>query len=365
MEVETDPCKLITNCFYICNMLITVGIAAYNVGPFIEKSVLSVLNQDYPDLDVLVIDDNSKDNTYHIVETLSKTHPRGGCIRIIRNTPNKGTAVVRNQCIDEAKGSYLLFLDGDDYITPNAISVLFKKAAETQAEMVIGAHCQFIEIAGREKTSNLIRYKPEIIKGDYALGQLLKENNTDYYPIALWNKLFSVVFLRSNNIRCIPAHYIWEDIYFAFQTSRKLKSIAVVQDVTMCWRMREGSAIRSSVPKERMKAYLCIYDQIISEIAQEKARCADHQLPVELYYILSQRFLDGFITKDVMASDLLSGKDKRQYLKQISSITNIGLKASDLKRRESKLVFYSLKSTFRYLLIKLIFFCFPIIHKLF
>ena len=70
--------------------MITVGIAAYNVAPFIEKSVLSVLNQDYPYLDVLVVDDNSQDETFEIVERISSTHPKGGIIRIIRNNFNKG-----------------------------------------------------------------------------------------------------------------------------------------------------------------------------------------------------------------------------------------------------------------------------------
>lgn len=90
--------------------MVTVGIAAYNVGQFIEKSLLSVLNQDYPELEILVIDDNSKDNTYNIVEQISRTHHRGASIRIIRNDNNQGTANVRNQCIDEAKGNYIFFL---------------------------------------------------------------------------------------------------------------------------------------------------------------------------------------------------------------------------------------------------------------
>lgn len=331
--------------------MVTVGIAAYNVGQFIEKSLLSVLNQDYPELEILVIDDNSKDNTYNIVEQISRTHHRGASIRIIRNDNNQGTANVRNQCIDEAKGNYIFFLDGDDYIASNAISKLYCKAVETQAEMVIGAHCRFVETGRGEEIIKTYRYKPGIIYNDYAIAQMLRENHTEYYPIALWNKLFQISFIRDKRIRCVPSHFLWEDIYFAFQTSLKLCKIAVIEDVTMMWRIREGSAIQTTMSKQRMNTYLSIFDQILNEIAIEKASRSDHQIPVELYYILSNRYLAGFITRGVMVSRILKKQDKCQYLKHIGAITDTELKMSDLLNKKSKRIYRALESRFRYWLV--------------
>lgn len=336
-------------------MTVTVGIAAYDVGLFIEKTILSVLNQDFPELDILVIDDNSQDKTFDIVEQISRTHPRGGSIRIIRNNRNRGTANVRNQCIDEARGKYLYFLDGDDYIVPNAISKLYNKAVDTQAEMVIGAHSRFVESEGEEEIVKTYRFRSGLINRDYAIAQLLRENHTEYYPVALWNKLFRIDFLRDNNIRCIPAHFIWEDVYFAFQTSLKLRTVAVIEDVTMMWRVREGSAIQSSVSKKRMDIYLSIFDQILHEIDQEKASRSDHHIPAELYYVLSNRYLAGFVTRGVMISSLLSRQDKSQYLKHISAITDTDLQLTDLVNKKSRRIYQALKYSFRYWLAKVYF----------
>ena len=84
--------------------LVSVGMPAYNAAPYIEKSILSVLAQTYQNVELLVIDDCGTDNTIEIVERIRNTHPRGSCIKILRQSHNMGPGEARNRTIDEALG---------------------------------------------------------------------------------------------------------------------------------------------------------------------------------------------------------------------------------------------------------------------
>ena len=251
---------------------VTIAIASYNVGKYIKQCLISVLNQDFEDMEILVCDDCSTDDTLQIVESIIKSHPKGNLVRIIQVPHNMGTAAIRNLGIDQAKGKYLLFLDGDDYIPDNAVSILYKKMTETNADFVMGSHIIFQEELNHSSTNNEIKniyspyYNTELITCPFALAEWMRRLNTDYYPVALWNKLFNISFLKQKNIRCIPSHNIIDDIYFAYQTFLKTESIAIVSNLTMFWRRRADSATHIDVKKERMTIYINIFDTILDNI---------------------------------------------------------------------------------------------------
>ena len=91
--------------------LVTIGIPVYNVEPYIEKCLLSVLNQTYQHLEVLVVDDCSTDKSLDVVLRLKEQHPNGHWIKVVRQPRNMGVSEARNVVIDLAKGKYL-FLFG-------------------------------------------------------------------------------------------------------------------------------------------------------------------------------------------------------------------------------------------------------------
>jgi glycosyltransferase involved in cell wall biosynthesis len=98
--------------------LVTVIIPLYNKRETIKGTIDSVLTQDYPNIELLVVDDGSVDGSAEIVETIS--HPN---LRLLRKV-NGGAASARNYGITRAKGDWLLFLDADDTLLKNSISVL-------------------------------------------------------------------------------------------------------------------------------------------------------------------------------------------------------------------------------------------------
>ena len=81
----------------------------YNVEQYIERALLSALNQTYQNLEILIVDDLGHDNSMNIVHQLKSTHPRGNCIRIITHKKNLGLGGTRNTAIEFAQGKYLYY----------------------------------------------------------------------------------------------------------------------------------------------------------------------------------------------------------------------------------------------------------------
>jgi len=106
-----------TNIFYTMNHknilpLISIIMTCFNSEKYIYSSIQSILNQTYTNLELIVIDDNSKDNTIEIIKEISEFDER---ITLIRNHKNYGTYISKNIGIKESKGTYILFNDSDDY----------------------------------------------------------------------------------------------------------------------------------------------------------------------------------------------------------------------------------------------------------
>lgn len=136
------------------NEMVSVIIPAYNLQEYIEETIFRVLRQTYRNLEIIVVDDCSTDRTGEIVENLVEKEKR---LKYIKLKSNSGAAVARNTAIEEAKGRYIAFLDGDDLWTENKIEKQI-----SLLKLKNGAFCySAIEMIDCE--GNLIRQKNRII----------------------------------------------------------------------------------------------------------------------------------------------------------------------------------------------------------
>jgi glycosyltransferase involved in cell wall biosynthesis len=209
--------------------LVTLSMPVYNVEPYIEKALLSALHQTYEKIEYIIVDDGGTDNSMDIVRKIRGLHPRGNAIKIIKHPKNIGTGASRNTAIDNARGHYLFFMDSDDEITPDCIQKLYDEMQRSDVDFVQGSTTTFpvdvnntspIHISG-EKNIHVERKKEKMIN-------ILNS-------IVVWNRLYKISFLRSNNIRCIPYHTV-EDIYFTFQVSVKANAYSTIPDITYLYR---------------------------------------------------------------------------------------------------------------------------------
>lgn len=161
--------------------LITVIINVYNGEKFIKKCLENIINQTYKNLEILVVNDGSTDNTLLICQEIKDKR-----IRII-NQENKGLSFSRNVGIDNAKGEYLFFIDVDDWIDKNTIEYLYKLCKENNVEM---STCRSIEVYNDKdyKKNNKINNieKINILSQEEMLKKVLVSKESE---VAIWNKL--------------------------------------------------------------------------------------------------------------------------------------------------------------------------------
>ena len=323
--------------------IVTIAIAVYNVEKYIEKCIVSALSQDFDDYEVLVVDDKGKDESIDVVERLAQTYPHGDRIRIVRHEKNTGTGGVRNTCIKEAQGEYLLFMDGDDYLSPHSVRLLYDAMIANDADIVMGNH-QRVTVDGQVLSTS--DYQPGITESEYAIARWMNANHTNYYPVATWNKLFKTSFLRDNGFECVPWHR-QEDIYFALQTSFFVKKIVTIPDVTYFWVQIDGSCVHSEVSEWHLKQYIDIFDRCLA-LYDEKRGNGLRSYPKELIWIITNRYLWGFITLNTFDSTLLSKQQKNDFLKHLKAITH-HIRFREEFNGDQKLIYTVIQSPYPYL----------------
>lgn len=89
------------------NYKVTLAMPVYNVEKYVERALLSALNQTFDSIEFLIVDDKGTDRSMEIVSEIVSTHPRGKDVRIIDHVVNQGTGATKNSAIREAKGEYL------------------------------------------------------------------------------------------------------------------------------------------------------------------------------------------------------------------------------------------------------------------
>ena len=117
--------------------LVTISIPIYNCENHLINCLQSVVNQEYKNIEIQLVDDLGNDNSMQLAEDFVLKHPDFN-FKILKNEKNSGLSVVRNVGIENAEGKYIFFLDSDDEITPDCISKMVEVAEREQVEMVCG-----------------------------------------------------------------------------------------------------------------------------------------------------------------------------------------------------------------------------------
>ena len=238
--------------------LVTIGIPVYNVEPYIEKCLLSVLNQTYQNLEILVVDDLGTDKSMDIVAELQQSHPLGHSIKIIRHPENRGLGEARNTAIENATGKYLCFVDSDDYIEPETIEVLLKEAEEHDTDVVLASSRKIVYGTNQEEPTFTYK-KKEVLIGKDVFANYLCQDLRWHIGINAWNNLFKLDFLLKNNLRFAARKD--EDALFLSDFYSEVERAVLLPDITYNYVLRPGSIMgnqmREHIPtaeiRERFK----------------------------------------------------------------------------------------------------------------
>ena len=135
--------------------LISIIITVYNVEKYIRRCVESIQKQTIKDIEIIVVDDGTPDNSMSIVEEIARNDKR---VKIISHEKNMGLMWARRTGYMAANGEYIAFCDSDDYLPENSIELLLKEAEETQADIVSGDYI-YVKVDGHKKNChNTLKY---------------------------------------------------------------------------------------------------------------------------------------------------------------------------------------------------------------
>lgn len=229
---------------YACPPSITVVITAYNIQEYIKTAIDSVLEQNYPDIEILIVDDGSQDDTVDVAINALANYKH---CRIIRQD-NTGPGGARNMGICSAEAEYILFLDGDDWLAENALSRL-TALASTKTHAVFSNRVRYCEKSGRSIDDFVFT---SVSSGPVSTGRGLLRR------FAVHGKLFRRSFLIDNGI-LFPELRIWEDYPFSYKVLAAAGCIDVITDVTYVLRRRvEGNP---SLTQSNRLADVKLYDR--------------------------------------------------------------------------------------------------------
>lgn len=214
---------------------VTIGIPVYRSEAYIRQALESALAQSYPSIEFLIVDDAGNDGSMTIVSDLQNTHPRGKDIHVMTHSKNLGVSASRNQIIDEAQGEYLYFMDSDDVIEENTISLMMQNMQQYEAEIVFGSYVK-LETSG------------EKVVFQYPSLQLLEKDALACFAYRKYagiqasacNYLVKTSLLRDNHLRFIETDY-WEDLVFTYELVTYVSRAVLLSDITYTYVCREGS----------------------------------------------------------------------------------------------------------------------------
>ena len=201
---------------------ISIVVPVYNAKKVLQTCADSILRQDFPDWELLLVDDGSSDGSGEVCDRLAESERR---IRVFHK-PNGGVSSARNLGIREAGGEYLLFVDSDDEISPGTLGTLYAAARKTEADLVVCGFTYVVEASG-EVVDNF----PE----KYFCGggrAYLRDRFLEDFRLELfnppWNKLIRRKLLLQHSIFFGEAFAICEDMAFSMQVLEKCHRVCVI-----------------------------------------------------------------------------------------------------------------------------------------
>lgn len=244
--------------------MVTIGIPVYQTEKYIKQALESALNQDYPNIEYILIDDGSKDASMVIVRELQTSHSRGNDIRLMTNSSNLGVSQTRNRIIEEAQGDYLYFLDSDDIIPPNTITLLMENIKKYDAEIVIGSY----EKIGLNGERSLYQYPDAVYETNEEFASFAYRK---YFGIqaSACNFLVKTSLLRDNHLTFCNSKF-WEDTIFTLELVTYIKKAVTLSTITYSYLRREGS-LSDIRPDDRIeKKEILQYFKTVDELKQRK-----------------------------------------------------------------------------------------------
>lgn len=237
------------------NSLITIVLPIYNVEKYLNRCIESIVTQTYSNLEIILIDDGSIDNSPVICDDWVNKDDR---IRVIHKQ-NEGAGIARNTGLQNASGEYICFFDSDDYIEKNTIEKLYNEITKNNAQVVI---CGFSKVDNNGNVfKEIIPPKDKLLySNDEILNEFLPDliapeiaGNNRFY-MSLWLFMYSMKTIKDIDWKFVSERDIFsEDVYSLLELFAHIKTVAVLPEALYYYCNNNASLSKSYIPDRYKK----------------------------------------------------------------------------------------------------------------
>ena len=283
--------------------MVSIIVPIYNAEQYLRRCVDSILNQEYTDYELLLVNDGSTDASGDICEEYGDRDSRV----IVIQKENTGVSDSRNRALDRARGKYLQFLDSDDWITPDATRLFVRAAEEYGCDMVIS---DFYRVVGeRLSPKGDIEEEGVLTREEFAAHMM--ENPADFYYGVLWNKLYRRDIVEEHKLR-MDTDISWcEDFMFNLEYIRYAKVFYALHAPIYYYVKRKGSLASQGInisKTVKMKLnvfeyYNNFYKHVLEEEDYEKNR-------LQVYRFFIDAAGDGTVPPSILPGSKKLGDER-------------------------------------------------------
>lgn len=301
--------------------LISVIIPVYNVQEYLEKCIESVLNQTYKNLEIILVDDGSTDNSPVICDDFAKQDKR---VKVIHQT-NHGVSNARNAGLNASTGNYIFWIDSDDYIKENCIEKLYALLQKYDADMSI---CNYIQGSDRDYKFIEQNDDEEVFNSEQGLEYIYKDHHYSFIMAASWAKLIKTSLYEGLNY---PNGKIFEDIYMSHHLISRCNKIAYKNEIMYYYYQWPESILGKKLYKEKLdylgafKERIHFFESLGYEDLKEKARI---------------QYLHSLIWEFSRAKDILHDQEMVKYIiKEYRKYYTLGTVNNEVKHETKSYMF--------------------------
>ena len=242
---------------------VSVIVAAYNVEKYLSQCLDSLVNQTLKNIEIIAVNDASTDNTLEIMKEYQARHPT---LRVVDCQQNLGLASVRNIGMKVAKGTYIGFVDGDDWADPRMCEVLYQRASDDNSDVFItdamvfytdsNTFGQFFDQRIRQTLDPQLKSTPFELARELRI--LLLE------PVA-WTKLYNRSFLQKHGLKFEDGMNSYEDMCFHFAVLLKARRISYSEDAFIYYRQNRPGQISGRTDRRVFEVF-AVFDKIYENL---------------------------------------------------------------------------------------------------
>lgn len=271
------------------NLIVSIIVPVYNVEKYIGKCMESLINQTYKNIEILIINDGSPDNSIDVVKTFKDER-----IKII-NQKNKGVSAARNNGLKHAHGKYIIFVDSDDYLSNDFVEYMLSLVKKNNSDFAFSTNNY-----KNNKETQVSIIKEETISSNNAVADLLSPDIT----VGCWNKIYNHNFLKDNNLLFSTDLFYGEGLQFIIECSKCAKRVSKTNKKIYYYRKNNDSSATTRFNIEKLyngeKSLLLLKNKI--DLKNERVK--------SMFILHLSTFYLGAIVK------LIKNKKKKEYIEK-------------------------------------------------